>query len=106
MSLHPSLRGSSHMKRHRSVLSRLERLKALMKKGSWADTMSPLGLPKVKNLKITIKKEKAATPAAGETAAAGTAAPAAPASAGKPAAGAAPGAPAKKPDTAAKPKKE
>ncbi len=58
MSMHPSLRStSSKMKRHRSVLSRLERLKTLQAKGLWDETRSPLGLPKVKNLKVTVKKE-------------------------------------------------
>lgn len=94
MSLHPSLRGTGKMKRHRSVLSRLERLKALSTKGLWDETQSPFGIPKVKHLKITVKKEKAAAPAAEATAGA---APAAPADAQKPAA------PAK--SEAAKPKK-
>ena len=91
MSLHPSLRGGSQMKRHRSVLSRLERLKLLLAKGTWNDAMSPLGLPKSRNLKVKVKKEKVAAPEA-----AGGAAPGAPAAEGaKPAAGKAPAAPAK-----------
>ena len=76
------------MERHRSVLTRLERLRTLLAKGTWNETMSPLGLPKVKHLKVTVKKEKAAAPAA-EGAPAGGAAPAegaAPAGATKPAA--------------------
>ena len=52
------------MERHRSVLTRLERLRTLLAKGTWNETMSPLGLPKVKHLKVTVKKEKAAAPAA------------------------------------------
>lgn len=93
MSLHPSLRGGSQMKRHRSVLSRLERLKLLLAKGTWNDAMSPLGLPKIKNLKVKVKKEKAAAP----DAAAGAAPPGAGAAEGaKPTAGA-------KPATGAKP---
>lgn len=95
MSLHPSLRGTGSMKRHRSVLSRLERLKVLSTKGLWDETQSPLGIPKVKHLKITVKKEKAAAPAA--EAAVGVA-PAAPAEAQKAVAPA-------KPSAAAKPKK-
>ncbi len=109
MSMHPSLRSTSKMRRHRSVLSRLERLKILHARGMWQETQSPLGLPKVKNLKVTVKKEKAAAPAAGEVvpgapapiagaAASGAAkAPATKASTAK--------APAAKPDAAAKPKK-
>ena len=92
MSVHPSLRVTGKMKRHRSVLTRLERLKLLQTQGVWEATQSPLGLPKVKNLRVKVKKEKAAAPADAAAAPAGTAAPA-------PAAGA----PAK--TDAAKPKK-
>ena len=83
MSIHRSLKSANTMKRHRSVLSRLERSKILQQKGSLdLEGSSVLGLPKVKHLKMRIRKEKAATagaeagaaPAAG--AAAGTAAPA------------------------------
>ena len=95
MSLHPSLRGGSQMRRHRSVLTRLERLKLLLGKGTWNETLSPLGLPKVKNLKVTVKKEKTAV-AEGAAGAAPAAGAPAPAGAAKPAAGGA--APAKKAD--------
>lgn len=96
MSLHRSLRSTGKMKRHRSVLTRLERLKILSGKGAWDETKSPLGLPKVKHLKVTVKKEKAAAPAAaGEPGAAPVAG--APAAA-KPAAGGA----AQKPSATAK----
>ena len=82
------------MKRHRSVLSRLERIKILHERGSIDTEESSLfGLPKVKHLKIRVRKEKAATPAAGTAAGTGTvaststpAAPGAPASGSKPAA--------------------
>lgn len=58
------------MKRHRSVLSRLERIKILQERGVLdISSGSVLGLPKVKNIKIKIKKEKAAK---AEEAAAGT----------------------------------
>ncbi len=91
MSVHPSLRITGKMKRHRSVLPRLERLKWLQTQGTWDATKSPLGLPKVKNVKVKVKKEKAAAPADAAAAPAGAApAPAA-------------GAPAKA--DAAKPKK-
>ena len=89
MSLHPSLRGGSQMRRHRSVLTRLERLKFLLGKGAWNETLSPLGLPKVKNLKVTVKKEKTAVAEGAEGAPA-------PAVAAKPPAGGP--APAKKAD--------
>lgn len=88
MSVHRSLRATESMKRHRSVLTRLERLKILVAKGTWAETLSPLGLPKVKHLRITVKKEKAAVPAAAaapEGGAAPTEAAAAPAKGAAPA---------------------
>ncbi len=84
MSIHRSLKSADTMKRHRSVLSRLERVRVLQDKGSLdLEGSSVLGMPKVKHLKMRIRKEKAAaaTPeggaAAGTTAAApGAAAPA------------------------------
>lgn len=82
------------MKRHRSVLSRLERVKILHERGTLdPEESSVLGLPKVRHLKIRIKKEKAAAPAPGTPEALGTpakggvAATATPASGGKAAAG-------------------
>ena len=83
MSIHRSLKATETMKRHRSVLSRLERVRILQEKGSLdVKGASCLGLPKVKHLKIRIKKEKAAAApegaaAAGTTAAPGAAAPSA-----------------------------
>ncbi len=73
MSIHRSLKSANTLKRHRSVLSRLERARILQEKGSLdLEAGSALGLPKVKHLKIKIRKEKAATAAPGEAAAAGT----------------------------------
>jgi len=60
MSVHPSLRATGEMKRHRSVLTRLERLKTLLARGAWREDRSAFRLPKVKHLKVTVKKEKAA----------------------------------------------
>ena len=72
MSVHPSLKTVDTMKRHRSVLSRLERVKVLQGKGAFSPREhSVLGLPKVKHLRIRVKKEKAA--ATPEQAAAGAA---------------------------------
>ena len=69
MSIHRSLKSANTMKRHRSVLSRLERVKILEDKGSLDPAeANVLGLPKVKHLKLRIRKEKAAAaapPAAG-----------------------------------------
>ena len=75
MSIHRSLKSANTMKRHRSVLSRLERAKILQEKGSLdLQSSSVLGLPKVKHLKMRIRKEKAAAaaPEAGAAAPAGT----------------------------------
>ena len=86
MSIHSSLKTSGSMKRHRSVLSRLERIKLLHDRGDLdLEVSSVLGLPKVKHLRIKIKKEKAAAPAAGEAGAAPAAGEAGAAAAGKPA---------------------
>lgn len=79
MTMHPSLHSGDSKKGHRSVLKRFERLAILKDKEKWDENKSVFGLPKVKTLKVKIKKEKAAAP---EAAAAGTetaAAPAAPA---------------------------
>ena len=90
MSIHSSLRSGGKDKKHRSVLKRYERLKALKDKNLWDESQSVLGIPKVKMQKLRVKKEKAAAPAAGDV---GAAAPAP----GKPAPAAeAPGKPEKK----------
>lgn len=91
MSIHRSLKSADTMKRHRSVLSRLERVRILQEKGSLQPAGSPvLGLPKVKHLKMRIRKEKAAaapgTAGTAAGAASGSTAAAAPAAASAPAA--------------------
>ena len=79
MSIHSSLRSGSQGKKHRSVLKRYERLKALKDQHLWSEEKSVLGIPKVKQQKLKVKKEKA-TPAEGAAApAAGAAAAAKPA---------------------------
>ncbi len=95
MSQHSSLKASGFGVRHRNVLKRFERIKKMKMDGQWEDTMSPFGLPKIKSLKLKVRKVKEAK---AEGAAAGTAGAAAPAA---PAAGQAK-APAAKPE--AKPK--
>ena len=87
MSIHPSLGAEDKGKKQRSVLKRTERLKMMQDKEQWKDGDDVFGLPKIKTVRIKIKKEKAektadataagATPAAGETkeTAAKTAAP-------------------------------
>jgi len=78
MSIHPSLSSSEKHKKQRSVLKRTERLKVMAEKNQWKIGDDVFGLPKIKTLKIKIKKEKTAEKAAEAgaeaTAAAGTAA--------------------------------
>ncbi|MFA5145199.1 MAG: small basic protein [Candidatus Omnitrophota bacterium] len=75
MSMHPSLALSDKNKKQQSVLKRTERLRILMEKGKWKEGDSVYGLPKLKTVRIKIKKEKAektetaATPAAAPAAA-------------------------------------
>jgi len=59
MAIHPSLRGSDKSKKQRSVLKRTERLKMMIDKGDWKEGDDIFGLPKIKTIKIRIKKEKA-----------------------------------------------
>ena len=68
MSIHSSLRSGGKDKKHRSVLKRYERLKALKDKNLWDESKPVLGIPKVKMQKLRVKKEKAAPAAAGEAA--------------------------------------
>lgn len=73
MSVHPSLKSSDKDKKARSVLKRSERLRMMMEKSQWKEGDSVFGLPKIKSLRIKIKKEKvekAETAATGEAAAA------------------------------------
>lgn len=58
MSIHPSLSASSKDRKQRSVLKRTERLKAMLEKKQWKEGERVFGLPKMKTLKIKIKKEK------------------------------------------------
>ena len=91
MSLHSSLKIDKASVTQRSVQTRIERIKELMKKGLWKDDTDVMGLPKTKIVRIKAKKKvKAegdeaapAAGAAGKPAAAAAAKPAA-----KPAAGA------------------
>ncbi len=75
MSQHPSLRVDSVGVKHRNVLKRYERVKKMQAEGKWGDRDSALNLPKLKSIKVKVKKVKEA-PAEGD-AAATTAAPAA-----------------------------
>lgn len=60
MSIHPSLSLSEKDKKQRSVLKRTERLRTMMEKGKWKEGDNVYGLPKIKTVRIKIKKEKAA----------------------------------------------
>jgi small basic protein (TIGR04137 family) len=75
MSIHPSLKLSDKTKKQRSVLKRAERLRIMLDKEEWKPGDEVCGLPKIKTLRIRIKKEKAEKVEA--TAAEGAAAPAA-----------------------------
>jgi len=88
MSVHPSLNISEQDKKTRSVLKRTERIRQMQEKGSWKEGNPVYGLPKLKSLRIKIKKEKVEK--AGTTTAEAGAAPAGQA---KEATKAAPGAP-------------
>ncbi len=59
MSIHPSLALSEKDKKQRSVLKRTERIRMLMEKGKWKEGDKVFGLPKIKTIRIKIKKEKA-----------------------------------------------
>ena len=75
MSIHPSLTSSEKDKKPRSVLKRIERLRFMLEKNQWKEGDSVCGLPKIKTVRIKIKKEKAekveAVGAEGAVAAAG-----------------------------------
>lgn len=60
MSIHPSLKLSEKDKKSRSVLKRTERLRIMTEKGLWKEGDNVYGLPKIKTVRIKIKKEKAA----------------------------------------------
>ena len=59
MSIHPSLTSSEKDKKPRSVLKRIERLRSMIEKNQWKEGDSVCGLPKIKTVRIKIKKEKA-----------------------------------------------
>ena len=91
MSIHPSLNISDKDKKARSVLKRTERIRIMMEKGAWKEGDNVFGLPKMKTLRIKIKKEKVEK-AEGTAEGTGAAAPAAGAVKEQPAAKGAPSA--------------
>ncbi|MFC1709427.1 small basic protein [Candidatus Omnitrophota bacterium] len=72
MSLHPSLSSAVKGKQQRSVLKRSERIKYLMKKGEWTDASKVFGMPKIKLIRLKVRKEKAEKPEAEDAAAEAT----------------------------------
>jgi len=104
MTIDKSLKVRRGATRNRSVLTRVERITRLQEADRWTEGDSPLGLPKVRVRKLTMKKKKkkkeeeegatpaAAAPAAGKAPAGkGAAAAKAPAAGGKPTGGKAAG---------------
>ena len=89
MSLHSSLRVDKAGSSQRTVLSRIERIKDLMKKGQWSNERAVTNLPKTKVLRVKAGKKKAKDAEAKEgeakPAAAGAPGAAAPAAAAAPA---------------------
>jgi small basic protein (TIGR04137 family) len=86
MSIHPSLSASAQNKKQKSVLKRSERIRTMLEKGTWHEGQSVFGLPKIKTVRIKIKKEKAAEKLAEGVTAEGAATPAATAETQAPAA--------------------
>ena len=92
MTIDKSLRVKAGAIQNRNVLTRAERIARLKEMERWQEGSSVLGLPKVRVLKLALKKKKKAAKAEeGAEGAAGAAAPAAGAAAAgaKPAGGAA-----------------
>lgn len=72
MSIDKSLRRKNSLERARSVLTRAERIQKLKEQEKWVEGRSPFGLPKVRVVRLVVKKskkEKAAEAAGGEAAA-------------------------------------
>lgn len=66
MSIDKSLRRKNSLARARSVLTRGERITKLKADDRWKDGQSPYGLPKVKVVKLAVKKAKKAKEEEGE----------------------------------------
>ncbi len=58
MTMDKSLRSRQGLVRSRSVLTRAERIKRLSDSERWSEGESPFGLPKVRVLKMALKKKK------------------------------------------------
>ena len=60
MSQHPTLRVDSVGAKHRNVLKRYERIQKMQDQNKWLDRTSAFNLPKIKSMKIKVKKTKEA----------------------------------------------
>jgi len=60
MSIDKSLRRKNSLQRARNVLTRGERIKRMQNEERWPDERSPFGLPKIKVIRIVVKKAKKA----------------------------------------------
>ncbi len=58
MTMDKSLRVRAGLARARSVLTRAERINRLKRAERWGEGDSPLGLPKVRVYKLSLKKKK------------------------------------------------
>ena len=77
MTIDKSLRVKRGATRNRSVLTRVERIARLTEVDAWKEGDSPLGLPKVRVRKLTMKKKKKKKEEEGTAEGAAAAAPAA-----------------------------
>lgn len=58
MSIHPSLKVDTAGQQMRTVHTRIERIKEMMKKGEWSDKQDVTGLPKTKIVRVKAGKKK------------------------------------------------
>ena len=58
MTVHKSLRRGGRLTRSRNVLTRAERVAQMKSEDRWVEGRSPLGLPKVRVIKLVIGKKK------------------------------------------------
>ncbi len=68
MSLDRSLKTKAHLLRQRNVLKRAERIARLKADEIWKEGDSPIGLPKVKVQKVTVRRGRPSKAAAGQQA--------------------------------------
>jgi small basic protein (TIGR04137 family) len=87
MTIDKSLRVKRGATRNRSVLTRVERIARLTEVDAWKEGDSPLGLPKVRVRKLTMKKKKKMKEEEGAAEGGAAAAPAAAAGGAKAAGG-------------------